>query len=159
MNKIRIGLGYDIHRLVSGRKLILGGIEIPFDLGLDGHSDADVVAHAVIDALLGAASSGDIGSHFPDDDPAYKNADSIKLLEKTKTIIGEKGFAAANIDVTIIAENPRLAPYITEMKHRVAKAVGISLDDISIKAKTNEKIGAIGRGEGIAAFSVALLYK
>lgn len=159
MNKIRIGFGYDIHRLVSGRKLILGGVEIPFDLGLDGHSDADVVSHAIIDALLGAASLGDIGSHFPDDDPAYKNADSIKLLGKTKTIIGEKGFAVGNIDVTIIAENPRLAPYIMEMRHKVAKAAGISPDDISIKATTNEKIGAIGRGEGIAALSVALLYK
>lgn len=158
MNKIRIGLGYDIHRLVSGRKLIVGGVEIPFDLGLDGHSDADVVAHAIIDALLGAASSGDIGSHFPDDDPAYKNADSIKLLEQTRAIVEGKGFSVGNIDVTIITEQPKLAPYITEMRHRVAKAVGIAPDDISIKAKTNEKIGAIGRGEGIAAFSVALLY-
>lgn len=159
MNKIRIGLGYDIHRLVTGRKLILGGIEIPFDRGLDGHSDADVVSHATIDALLGAASLGDIGSHFPDDDPAYKDAESIGLLEKTRAMIGEKGYSVGNIDVTIIAEKPRLAPYITEMKHRMAKAVGISADDISIKATTNEKIGAIGRGEGIAAFSVALLYK
>ncbi len=158
MNKIRIGLGYDIHRLVSGRKLILGGVEIPFDLGLDGHSDADVVAHAIIDALLGAASLGDIGSHFPDDDPAYKDADSTGLLEKTRAMVEEKGFTVSNIDITIIAENPRLAPYITEMKHKVAKAAGIAPDDISIKATTNEKIGAIGRGEGIAAFSVALLY-
>jgi 2-C-methyl-D-erythritol 2,4-cyclodiphosphate synthase len=159
VNKIRIGLGYDIHRLVTGRKLILGGIEIPFDRGLDGHSDADVVSHATIDALLGAASLGDIGSHFPDDDPAYKDAESIGLLQKTRAMIGEKGYSVGNIDVTIIAEKPRLAPYITEMKHRMAKAVGISADDISIKATTNEKIGAIGRGEGIAAFSVALLYK
>lgn len=159
MNTIRIGLGYDIHRLVSGRKLILGGVEIPFGLGLDGHSDADVVSHAIIDALLGAASLGDIGSHFPDDDPAYKNADSIELLKRAMVMVEERGFAVGNIDITIIAENPRLAPYIMEMRHRVAKAVGISPDDISIKATTNEKMGAIGRGEGIAALSVALLYK
>ena len=160
MSKFRIGHGYDIHRLVPGRRLILGGVEIPFDLGLDGHSDADVVTHAIIDALLGAASSGDIGSHFPDDDPAYRDADSIELLKKTMAIIERKGFAVGNIDVTIIAEKPKLAPYIEEMKHRVAEAAGISPGDVSIKATTNEKIGAIGRGEGVAAFSVvALLYK
>ena len=158
MNKFRIGLGYDIHRLVSGRKLILGGVEIPFDLGLDGHSDADVVSHAIIDALLGAASLGDIGSHFPDDDPACKDADSIELLKKTGVMVEKKGFAVGNIDVTIIAENPKLAPYILEMKRKVAEAAGISPDDLSIKATTNEKMGAIGKGEGIAAISVALLY-
>jgi 2-C-methyl-D-erythritol 2,4-cyclodiphosphate synthase len=159
VNKIRIGLGYDIHRLVSGRKLILGGVEIPFDLGLDGHSDADVVSHATIDALLGAASLGDIGSHFPDDDPAYKDADSIDLLEKTRAMVGDKGFAVGNIDISIVAEKPVLAPYIMEMKRRMARAMGISPDNISIKATTNENIGAVGRGEGMAAFSVALLYK
>ncbi len=159
MNKFRIGQGYDIHRLVPGRRLVLGGVEIPFDLGLDGHSDADVVSHAIIDALLGAASLGDIGSHFPDDDPAYKDADSIELLKKTRAIIGGKGFSVSNIDVTIIAENPKLATHIGEMKCRVAEAAGISPGDVSIKATTNEKIGAIGRGEGIAAFSVALIYK
>ena len=159
MNKFRIGQGYDIHRLVPGRRLVLGGVEIPFDLGLDGHSDADVVSHAIIDALLGAASLGDIGSHFPDDDPAYKDADSIELLKKTRAIVEGKGFSVSNIDVTIIAENPKLATHIGEMKRRVAEAAGISLGDVSIKATTNEKIGAIGRGEGIAAFSVALLYK
>ncbi len=158
MNKIRIGLGYDIHRLVSGRRLILGGVEIPFDLGLDGHSDADVVIHAIIDALLGAASLGDIGSHFPDDDPAYTDADSIELLKKTRVMVEEKGFAVGNIDVTIIAENPKLAPYILKMKRKVAEAAGISPDDLSIKATTNEKMGAIGKGEGITAISVALLY-
>ncbi len=158
MNKIRIGLGYDIHRLVSGRRLILSGVEIPFDLGLDGHSDADVVSHAIIDALLGAASLGDIGSHFPDDDPAYKDADSIELLKETRVMVEEKGFAVGNIDVTIIAENPKLAPYILKMKRKVAEAAGISPDDLSIKATTNEKMDAIGKGEGIAAISVALLY-
>ncbi len=158
MNKIRIGLGYDIHRLVSGRRMILGGVEIPFDLGLDGHSDADVVSHAIIDALLGAASLGDIGTHFPDDDPAYKDADSIELLKKTRVMVEEKGFAVGNIDVTIIAEEPKLAPYILKMKRKVAEAAGISPDDLSIKATTNEKMGAIGKGEGIAAISVALLY-
>lgn len=158
MNKFRIGLGYDIHRLVSGRRLILGGVEIPFDLGLDGHSDADVVSHAIIDALLGAASLGDIGSHFPDDDPAYKDADSIELLKKTRVMVEEKGFAVGNIDVTIIAENPKLAPYILKMKRKIVEAAGISPDDLSIKATTNEKMGAIGKGEGIAAISVALLY-
>ena len=159
MSKFRIGLGYDIHRLAPGRRLVLGGIEIPFDLGLDGHSDADVVSHAIIDALLGAASLGDIGSHFPDDDPAHKNADSIELLKRARAMVEEKGFAVGNIDVTIIAESPRLAPYVAEMKRRVADAVGISLGDVSLKATTNEKIGAIGKGEGIAAFSVVLLYK
>ncbi len=158
MNKFRIGLGYDVHRLVSGRRLILGGVEIPFDLGLDGHSDADVVSHAIIDALLGAASLGDIGSHFPDDDPAYKDADSIKLLEQTRAIVEGNGFSVGNIDVTIIAEEPKLAPYILKMKRKIAEAARISPDDLSIKATTNEKMGAIGRGEGIAAFSVALLY-
>jgi len=139
--------------------LVLGGVEIPFNLGLDGHSDADVVSHAIIDALLGAVSLGDIGFHFPDDDPAYKGAESIELLKKTRAIVGEKSFAVGNIDVTIIAENPKLAPYIKEMKCRVAEAAGISPGDVSIKATTNEKMGTIGRGEGIAAFSVALLYK
>jgi 2-C-methyl-D-erythritol 2,4-cyclodiphosphate synthase len=158
VNKIRIGLGYDIHRLVSGRRMILGGVEIPFDLGLDGHSDADVVSHAIIDALLGAASLGDIGTHFPDDDPAYKDADSIELLKKTRVMVEEKGFAVGNIDVTIIAEEPKLAPYILKMKRKVAEAAGISPDDLSIKATTNEKMDAIGKGEGIAAISVALLY-
>ncbi len=158
MNKFRIGLGYDIHRLVSGRKLILGGVEIPFDLGLEGYSDADVVSHSIIDALLGAASLGDIGTHFPDDDPAYKDADSIELLKKVRVMVEEKGYAVGNIDVTIIAENPKLAPYILKMKRKVAEAAGISPDDLSIKATTNEKMGAIGKGEGIAAISVALLY-
>ncbi|UCC78949.1 MAG: 2-C-methyl-D-erythritol 2,4-cyclodiphosphate synthase [Candidatus Zixiibacteriota bacterium] len=155
----RIGQGYDIHRLVEGRKLILAGVEIPFEKGLDGHSDADAAAHAVMDSLLGAAALPDIGSYFPDTDPAYENADSMKLMEKVKEEITERGFSISNIDVTIIAELPRLAPYIKEMKNNMARALEISTDSISVKATTNEHLGTIGKGEGIAALAVSLLFK
>lgn len=159
MNDIRIGQGYDIHRLVPGRKLILGGVEIEFELGLDGHSDADAAVHAAIDALLGAASLGDIGKHFPDTDPAYKNADSIELLKKTRNLIADSGFHIGNIDITIIAESPKIGPYSDKMRQNVAAALDLDPERISVKATTNEKLGAIGRGEGIAATAVALLYK
>lgn len=157
--KPRIGHGYDIHRLEPGRRLVLGGVEIPFDSGLQGHSDADVVVHAVIDSLLGAASLADIGAHFPDDDPAYKDADSVRFLEKVASMIRDGGFVIGNIDVTVVAEKPRLGPYIDKMISKIAGAVGASPDDISIKATTNEKIGSIGKGEAMAAFAVALLLK
>ena len=159
MKTCRIGQGYDIHRLVEGRKLVLAGVEIPFEKGLEGHSDADVAAHAVMDSLLGAASLQDIGAHFPDTDPVYKNADSMKLMEKIKEKIKQKGFSIGNVDVTIIAELPRLAPYINEMKSNIARALEISPDNISVKATTNEKLDAIGKGEGMAALAVSLLYK
>ncbi len=159
MKTCRIGQGYDIHRLVEGRKLVLAGVEIPFEKGLEGHSDADVAAHAVMDSLLGAAALQDIGAHFPDTDPVYKNADSMKLMEKIKEKIKQKGFSIGNVDVTIIAELPRLAPYINEMKSNIARALEISPDNISVKATTNEKLDAIGKGEGMAALAVSLLYK
>ncbi len=158
MIRIRIGQGYDIHRLVKGRKLILAGVEIPFEKGLAGHSDADVVAHAVMDALLGAAALPDIGVHFPNTDPAYKNADSFELLEKVRNMVIGKKYSIGNIDITIIAELPKLTPYINEMKGSLSRVLEISEEDISIKAATNEKLGALGRGEGIAALAVALLY-
>jgi len=159
MSGFRIGLGYDIHRLVPGRKLILGGVEINHELGLDGHSDADAVMHAVIDAFLGAAAMGDIGRHFPDTDPAYKDSDSSELLRSAKDKIASEGYSVANIDVTIIVETPKMVPYIQKMRTNIAKAAGIKFEQVSVKATTNETIGSIGRGEGIAAMAVALLYK
>ena len=158
MNRVRIGQGYDIHRLIPGRQLILAGTEIPFDKGLEGHSDADVAVHAVIDALLGAAALGDIGSHFPDNDPRYKNADSIVLLKSVVEMISDKGYSIGNVDITIIAEHPRLAPYIDIMRNNMAKVLLIDFENVSLKATTNEKLGALGRGEGIAALAVSLIY-
>lgn len=159
MPNFRIGHGYDIHRLVQGRKLILGGVEIPFELGLDGHSDADVVCHAVMDALLGAAALGDIGQHFPDTDPAYKGADSIKLLKQVGAILSEKRYFIGNIDITIIAEKPKMMPHSSRMITNISDALVIPGSLISIKATTNEMIGALGRGEGIAAMAVALIHQ
>lgn len=159
MSEYRIGQGYDVHRLIPGRKLILGGVEIEHDLGLDGHSDADVVTHAVIDALLGAAAMGDIGFHFPDTDPAFKNADSMELLRSTGGKITAGGYSIGNIDITVIVEIPKLAPYIKMMRKKIADAVGIPIESVSVKATTNETLGSIGRGEGIAALAVALLRK
>lgn len=158
MAKFRIGQGYDIHRLVKGRKLVLAGVEVPFEKGLDGHSDADVVAHAVMDALLGAAALPDIGVHFPNTDPAYKNAESFELLKKVRNMVIDKKYSIGNIDITIIAELPKLSPYVNEMKRNLSRVLEIGEEDISIKATTNEKLGALGRGEGIAALAVALLY-
>jgi 2-C-methyl-D-erythritol 2,4-cyclodiphosphate synthase len=157
--KPRIGHGYDIHRLKLGRRLILGGVEIPFEMGLDGHSDADVAVHAVIDSLLGAASLGDIGTHFPDDDPACRDAESIGLLEVVSKMIADSGFTIGNIDITIIVEKPQLAPFIEKMRNNIARATGVTFDSISVKATTSEQLDSVGRGEAIAAHSVALLLR
>lgn len=159
MINIRIGIGYDVHKFVSGRKLILGGIEIPSEAGLDGHSDADVLLHSICDALLGAASLGDIGKHFPNTDERFKDISSLILLEKVNELITSHNYLIGNIDSTILAEKPKLLPYIDIMRVKVATTLKINLDQISIKATTNEKMGFVGRQEGIAAISVALLYR
>ncbi len=154
---MRIGHGYDVHRLVEGRDLILGGVQIDFELGLDGHSDADVLLHAVSDALLGAAGLGDIGKHFPDTDPAYKGADSRKLLEIVAQRVREKGYRVSNIDVTMIAQRPKLRPHIPQMEANVADAVGIDVDRVNIKATTEEKLGFTGNLAGMSCHAVCLL--
>ncbi len=156
---MRIGHGYDVHKLVPDRKLILGGVDIPWHLGLLGHSDADVLTHAVMDALLGAAAMGDIGKLFPDTDPAYKGADSIKLLEAVVARIREKGYRVGNLDVTVIAQKPKLAPHIPQMVQNLADALQIPLEDVNVKATTEEHLGFTGREEGIAAHAVCLLSK
>ncbi|MCS6937262.1 MAG: 2-C-methyl-D-erythritol 2,4-cyclodiphosphate synthase [Candidatus Bipolaricaulota bacterium] len=154
---MRIGIGIDFHRFAINRKLILGGVEIPHERGLAGHSDADVLLHAICDALLGAAALGDIGQHFPDSDPRYKNISSLLLLAETKQKIASAGFQIENLDATIIAERPKLAPYIAEMRSKIAEALGIGVSQINIKATTAEGMGAIGRAEGIAVWATALL--
>lgn len=154
---IRIGHGYDVHKLACNRELFLGGVQIPYTLGLLGHSDADVLLHAICDALLGAAALGDIGKHFPDNDDSYKNIDSKLLLEKTVALISEKGYAIANIDATVIAQMPKLAPYIDNMRKTVAKICGINVEAVNIKATTEEKLGFTGRLEGISAHAVVLI--
>lgn len=154
---MRIGMGYDVHRLVEGRKLIVGGVEIPHTLGLLGHSDADVLLHAISDALLGAAGLGDIGKHFPDTDPKYAGADSLKLLAEVGTMIQEKGYLVDNIDATIIAQKPKFRPYIEEMEENVARALEISPEQVNIKATTEEGLGFTGTEEGIAAQAVCML--
>jgi 2-C-methyl-D-erythritol 2,4-cyclodiphosphate synthase len=154
---VRIGQGFDVHRLVAGRKLIVGGVTIPFDKGLEGHSDADVLIHAVCDALLGAAALGDIGRHFPDTDPKYKNADSRALLREVAGKLKQAGFSVANVDATIIAQAPRMAAHIPAMVANIAADLGIGSGQVNVKAKTAERLGAIGRGEGITAEAIALL--
>ena len=154
---MRIGNGYDVHRLTENRKLILGGVEIPYDKGLLGHSDADVLIHAVMDALLGAAALGDIGKHFPDTDPVYKGADSRELLSHVRRLIEDKGYFIENIDATIIAQKPKLASYIPEMKENIAGVLKISPDQVNVKATTEEGLGFTGQGLGIAASAVCLL--
>lgn len=154
---MRIGNGYDVHALKEGRKLILGGVAIPHEKGLDGHSDADVAVHAVMDALLGAAACGDIGKLFPDSDEKYKGINSILLLKEVKNTIAAKGFAVVNIDVVIIAQSPKLAPYIYEMRQNIAAALETDINNISVKATTTEKLGFEGRKEGIAATAVCLI--
>lgn len=154
---MRIGHGYDVHRLTEGRKLILGGVEIPYDRGLDGHSDADVLLHAVMDALLGAAALGDIGQMFPDTDPALKGADSLVLLEKVAARLSGLGFRLSNLDCTLVAQRPKLAPYLPEMRQKIALATGAELNQINVKATTEEGLGFTGSGEGIAAHAVVLL--
>lgn len=150
----RIGFGYDAHRLTKGRALILCGVEIPYDRGLLGHSDADVALHALMDAMLGAAALGDIGKHFPDTDEKYRGASSVELLKQVNTLLAENGFAVNNADVCIAAQSPKLAPYMSEMKKNVAQALNVSPDAINIKATTTEKMGFEGRGEGISAYAV-----
>lgn len=155
---MRIGHGYDVHRLVEGRKLILGGVEVPHTLGLLGHSDADVLTHAVMDALLGAAALGDIGRHFPDTDPAYAGADSLKLLDHVVKLLEEKGYQVGNVDATILAQKPKLAPYIEKMRDNLAARMKVEPDQVNVKATTEEKLGFTGAEEGIAAHAVALLF-
>jgi 2-C-methyl-D-erythritol 2,4-cyclodiphosphate synthase len=154
---MRIGIGYDSHRLVEGRRLILGGIEIPHDKGLLGHSDADVLVHAVCDAILGALGAGDIGRHFPDTNPAYKGISSMILLQKVYAVVEEMGFRVHNVDSTVILERPKLKRYMHEMALNISKALNISEDRVNVKAKTNEGMGFIGRDEGIAAFAVVTI--
>jgi len=154
---VRVGIGYDSHRFVPGRPLILGGVRIPFEQGLAGHSDADVVAHAVTDAILGAAALGDIGTHFPPDDPRWKDADSIELLRAAVRILEERNYQVVNVDVTLVLEQPKLRPHVDAMRARIADALAISPDNVSIQGKTNEQMGWIGRGEGIAGMAVALI--
>lgn len=154
---MRIGHGYDVHRLVEGRKLILGGVDIPYEKGLLGHSDADVLLHAIMDAVLGAAALGDIGKHFPDTDPAYKGADSLALTRAVAKLIAEHGYSVGNIDATILCQAPKLAPHIATMRQNIADAFGVSLDAVSVKATTEEHLGFTGEGLGIAAHAVALL--
>ena len=156
---MRIGHGYDVHRLVEGRRCIIGGVEIPFDKGLLGHSDADVLLHAIMDAVLGAMAAGDIGKLFPDHDPAYKGADSLLLTRRVAALMAERGYRLENIDATVIAQAPKLAPYIPAMRENIAAAFGVSVDQISVKATTEEHLGFTGAGEGIAAHGVCLLEK
>ena len=154
---MRIGHGYDVHRLVGGRKLILGGVEVPHTLGLLGHSDADVLTHAVMDALLGAAALGDIGRHFPDTDPAYKGADSLVLLDHVMTLLDQAGWKVGNVDATILAQKPKLAPHIPQMRDNLARHMGAELEQVNVKATTEEKLGFTGAEQGIAAHAVCLL--
>jgi len=154
---MRIGIGYDVHKLVEGRPLILGGVQIPFNKGLLGHSDADVLVHAIMDALLGAAAMGDIGRHFPDTDEQYRNISSIELLKRVNEKIKTAGFCVVNIDSIIMAERPKMAPYINRMRENIKEVLGVNLNSISIKATTTEGLGFVGAGEGIAAQAVALL--
>ncbi len=156
---MRVGMGYDVHKLTEGRDLILGGVKIPWEKGLLGHSDADVLVHAVMDALLGAAALGDIGQHFPDTDPAYKGISSLKLLEQVTALLAKEGYEVGNIDATIIAQKPKMAPHIQEMRVNMAKAMGIQEQRLNIKATTEEGLGFTGRGEGIASQAVCLLHK
>ena len=155
--RMRVGYGYDVHRLVEGRRLILGGVDIPFEKGLLGHSDADVLVHAIADALLGAAALGDIGRHFPDSDPRYAGADSLKLLSEVCALLRKHGFEIGNIDGTVIAQRPKLAPHILQMREKIAAACGVSVEQVSVKATTEEKLGFTGAGEGIAASAVCLI--
>lgn len=154
---MRIGMGYDVHKLTEGRPLILGGVTVPWEKGLLGHSDADVLVHAIMDALLGAAAQGDIGLHFPDTDPRYKGISSIILLEKVGELLREKGYEPGNIDATIIAQKPKLRPYIDEMRKHVAAALDMSVEDVSVKATTEEGLGFTGTQEGISSHAVCLI--
>lgn len=155
----RIGLGYDVHPFEVGRKLILGGVEIPFSKGLKGHSDADVLLHSITDALLGAAALGDIGTHFPDTDPQFKNADSAMLLKEAYKLVKDAGYELSNLDATIVAEAPKIMPHVKKIRERISSILSCGVDQVSVKATTNEKMGFIGRSEGIAVHAVALIFK
>ena len=156
---MRIGHGYDVHRLVEGRDLILGGVKIPYEKGLLGHSDADVLLHAVSDALLGAAGLGDIGRHFPDTDPRYEGADSMKLLAEVRHLLEAKGYRIGNVDATIVAQKPKMKDFIPQMNENIAQVLGVSLDDVNVKATTEEKLGFTGAEQGISAYAVAGIEK
>lgn len=154
---MRIGMGYDVHKLAENRKMIIGGVEIPYEKGLLGHSDADVLLHAISDALLGAAALGDIGKHFPDTDPAFKDADSLKLLARVGELLEEKNYFIENIDATIIAQKPKMRPYIDQMRENIAKALGIEVDQVNVKATTEEGLGFTGNMEGISSQAICML--
>ncbi len=154
---MRVGMGYDVHRLEAGRELVLGGVKIDYKLGLLGHSDADVLVHAVMDALLGAAALGDIGRHFPDTEPEYQGISSMKLLARVREMVAEAGYVLENLDATVIAQKPKLAPYIQEMERNIAETLGVAADQVNVKATTEEGLGFTGREEGIAASAVCLL--
>ncbi|MFZ5966820.1 MAG: 2-C-methyl-D-erythritol 2,4-cyclodiphosphate synthase [Bacillota bacterium] len=156
---MRVGIGYDVHRLVEGRKLIMGGVEIPYEKGLLGHSDADVLLHAIKDALLGAAALGDIGKHFPDTDERYRGISSIKLLAEVNNLLISRGFHVNNVDATIIAQKPKMAPYIEMMRRNIAETLGVDIDAVNVKATTTEGLGFTGTGEGIAAQAIASIKK
>jgi len=157
VNRIRVGIGYDVHSFVSGQRLVLGGVEIPFDKGLSGWSDADVLTHAIIDALLGAAALGDIGSHFPPGEPQYKDISSLVLLQRIRDELAENGWLISNIDATIVAEQPKLRHCIDRIRQQLSQTLGIASGQVSVKATTSDELGFVGRGEGIAAYAVALI--
>jgi len=157
MTELRVGSGFDAHKLAPGRRLVLGGVEIPFDLGLEGHSDGDCLLHAVCDAMLGAVAAGDLGGHFPSSDPRWKNAASIVFLEEVVRVVRRKGYAVENLDVTLIAERPAIAPHVQPIREALSRALGVPVDCISVKAKTADGLGAIGAGQGIAAQAAVLL--
>ena len=151
----RFGMGYDVHQLVENRKLIIGGVDIPYEKGLLGHSDADVLLHAISDALLGAAALGDIGKHFPDTDPRYKGADSLKLLEEVGNLLAEKGYVVGNVDATIVEQKPKMLPHIPQMRENIARVLHVDIDQINVKATTEEHLGFTGSGQGISSYAVA----
>ena len=154
---VRFGMGYDVHRLVINRKLVLGGVEIPFIKGLLGHSDADVLCHAFADALLGAAALGDIGKHFPDSDPRFKDISSLVLLQHVAALLAERGYAITNIDATVVLQQPKIAPYVKRMRENISRALGLNIDQVSVKATTSEELGFVGTGDGAAAYAIAAL--
>ncbi len=154
---IRVGQGYDAHRLAEGRRLVLGGVEVPFDLGLMGHSDADVLSHAIVDAVLGGLALGDIGTHFPDSDPEHKDISSLMFLERAAEMVKEAGGQIVNVDATVLAQRPKLAPFVPEMRSHIAAALGMPVERVSVKATTTEEMGAVGRGEGMEAQAVAMI--
>ena len=157
MSSLRVGVGYDVHRVVPRRRLVLAGVEIPAAIGLSGHSDADVITHSLCDALLGAANLGDIGLHFPDSDPTYRDVNSLELLSKVVEMVKEKGWTPINVDCTLVSQSPKIQPYAQQMRAALAERLGLSPEEVSVKATTNEGIGFVGRGEGMAAYCVALL--